>query len=401
MNQVKKVLIVDDEPDILFYLTEFLEAKGYTTISATSGEEALTKIEHDHPDLVLLDVMMPPGIDGYEVCRRIRANPKTILLPVVMVTGVGPQERLKGIEAGADDFFTKPGDRHELHARVRSLIRIKDLHDVTQAQGAQLAEWNQELKTKLEKETQLAEVARSLGDVGHDIKNMLMPILNGAWLLQDELSEHFKKLPDLQPKEAKSSEELSNEIIEMVRNNAKRIQSQVADIADCVKGLSTPLRLVPCYIPEVVDTVYKTLHFVANQKGIALQTQELDTLPTIQADEGRLFKAFYNLVNNALSEVPCGGTITIKGSTNSDGKSVSIAVEDSGPGMSPEIRDSLFTKQVISRKAGGTGLGTKIVKDAVEAQGGQITVESQEGVGTAFHIWLPVEGSQASSSPDS
>ena len=99
-------------------------------------------------------------MDGYEVCRRIRANSATKLLPVVIVTGAGAQERVKGIEAEADDFFVKPGDRHELLARVRSLLKKKELHEETQALGTQLAKWNQELKTKLAHETQLAEVGR-------------------------------------------------------------------------------------------------------------------------------------------------------------------------------------------------------------------------------------------------
>jgi signal transduction histidine kinase len=389
MKPEGKVLIVDDDPDILLYLSEFIDSKGYTTLTASCGKEALEKLERDHPDLVLLDVMMP-DMDGFEVCRRIRANPATALLPVVMVTGAGPQERVKGIEAEADDFFVKPGDRHELLARVRSLLKKKELYDETQALGNQLAKWNQELKTKLEHETKLAEVARSLGSIGHDIKNMLMPILNGAWLLQEELSEHFKNLPDLQAKKSRTSEELSREILEMLGSNAKRIQGQVKEIADCVKGLTTPLKCAPCHIGEVVDTVYKTLHFSASQKSIRLDREGLETLPAIQADEGRLFKAFYNLVNNAIAEVPSGGSIMIRGIRAQDGKSIVVSVKDSGPGMPSEVRDSLFTDRVISRKPGGTGLGTKIVKDAVDAHHGTITIESQLGVGTTFHIKLPI-----------
>ena len=174
----------------------------------------------------------------------------------------------------------------------------------------------------------------------------------------------------------------------MLRNNAKRIQEQVREMADCVKGLTTPLKCAPCRIGEVVDTVYQTLHFSASQMGIRLDTEDLETLPSIQADEGRLFKAFYNLVNNALAEVPSGGSIMIRGIRDQDGKSTVVSVKDTGLGMPSEVRDSLFTDQVISRKAGGTGLGTKIVKDAVDAHNGKITVESKLGVGTTFHTSL-------------
>ena len=109
------------------------------------------------------------------------------------------------------------------------------------------------------------------------------------------------------------------------------------------------------------------------------------------ADEQRLYNAFYNLINNAIPEVPEGGSITVRGQADPMSKSVIISVIDTGRGMPPEIRESLFTTHAISRKQGGTGLGTKIVKDVVDAHGGQITVESQEGAGTTFHLRLPIQ----------
>jgi adenylate cyclase len=148
------VLVVDDTPVNLKLLADLLAAKGYAVQTATSGPEALAKIDAGVADLVLLDVMMP-GMSGYEVCRKIRENPATAMLPVVMVTALDPaQERVKGIEAGADDFLSKPIHQPELLARVRSLLRVKSLWD-------QLAELNRTLEQRVtEQVSQLERLTR-------------------------------------------------------------------------------------------------------------------------------------------------------------------------------------------------------------------------------------------------
>ncbi|MGH8648519.1 MAG: response regulator, partial [Burkholderiales bacterium] len=125
MSAAAKILVVDDTPQNVKLLTDLLTVKGHAVVTAVNGEEALARIASDRPDLVLLDVMMP-GMSGYDVCRKIRANPATAMLPVIMVTALDPtQEREKGIDAGADDFLTKPINQPELLARVKSLLRIK------------------------------------------------------------------------------------------------------------------------------------------------------------------------------------------------------------------------------------------------------------------------------------
>jgi DNA-binding response OmpR family regulator len=145
-----KILVVDDTPKNVKLLADVLSAKGYAATTASSGAEALARVKTEKPDLVLLDVVMPE-MSGYEVCRRIRENPATQMLPVVMVTALDPsEERIKGIEAGADDFLTKPINQGELLARVRSLLRIKELQDKVQIQAAELFEWNKTLEQRVQ-----------------------------------------------------------------------------------------------------------------------------------------------------------------------------------------------------------------------------------------------------------
>jgi len=178
-----KILVVDDTPVNVKLVADLLGAKGYTVITAGSGKEALEKLDAEQPHLVLLDVMMP-GMTGYEVCRTIRANPATAMLPVVMVTALDPgQERVKGIEAGADDFLGKPINQPELLARVRSLLRVKALHD-------QLEELNRTL------EERVAAQVGELEKLGR-LKRFFSPQLAEAILTggaEDPLESHRREI---------------------------------------------------------------------------------------------------------------------------------------------------------------------------------------------------------------
>ena len=157
MNTPAKILVVDDTPKNVKLLADLLTVKGYSVITAASGSEALALMDAERPDLVLLDVVMPE-MSGYEVCRKIRENPATEILPVIMVTALDPsEERIKGLDAGADDFLTKPINQAELLARVRSLLRIKELHDQVQTQAAELSGWNKNLEQRVQEQVDQLE----------------------------------------------------------------------------------------------------------------------------------------------------------------------------------------------------------------------------------------------------
>jgi adenylate cyclase len=151
-----RVLIVDDTPHNVRLLDAILSSRGYQVLAASSGAAALEVVARERPDLVLLDILMP-GMDGHEVCRRLRADPATQLLPVVMVTASGEQEKVRAIESGADDFITKPVNQAELLARVKSLLRIKQYHDTILAQAEQLAEWNRTLEARVREQVEQLE----------------------------------------------------------------------------------------------------------------------------------------------------------------------------------------------------------------------------------------------------
>jgi class 3 adenylate cyclase len=178
-----RILVVDDTPVNVKLLGDLLAVKGYGVSTAANGVEALERIERERPDLVLLDVMMP-GLSGYEVCRKVRDNPATAMLPVIMVTALDPvQERVKGIEAGADDFLTKPINQPEMLARVRSLLRVKELWD-------QLADLNGTLERRVQEQvTQLERLGR--------LKRFFSPALAEAILsgdAEDPLKSHRRDI---------------------------------------------------------------------------------------------------------------------------------------------------------------------------------------------------------------
>ena len=236
-----------------------------------------------------------------------------------------------------------------------------------------------------------AEMVTLLGDISHDMKNLLTPVCTGMELLRGEVTELFGGMSKAELSEKKASKELCDEAGEMALNGIRRLHDRVKDMADCVKGLSAPPNFSLCAVGPVVLEVFHTLQGLARDKQITLRTDGLELLPEIHADERRLYNAFYNLINNAIPETPPGGSITVRGHLDQDTGSIALAVADTGRGMSPEIRDRLFSANAVSTKKGGTGLGTKIVKDVVDTHKGKIWVESETGGGTTFQLRFPLD----------
>lgn len=268
------------------------------------------------------------------------------------------------MKVGAADFLTKPFNHDQLDTVIAKALERRQVKH---------------------------EVERLLGEISHDMKNLLMPVVCGTELLGTEIGDLFKRLPEMEAMKSAESRNLCDEVLGMLRSTSRRMQDRMKEIADYIKTQSARPRFAPCRVAHVVQNVQQALRFPLEQKGVALHLEGLETLPPITADEGRLFTMFYNLVNNAIPEVPVGGSVTICGRVDPQSGAVRLSVADTGRGMSPEVLSSLFKPGAISRKVGGTGLGTKIVKDAIDLHGGTIAVESTEGIGTTFHLSLPLQ----------
>ena len=361
-----RVLVVDDIAANVRLLAGILKVADYDVLTAESGADALQKVEEFAPDVVLLDVMMPE-MDGFEVCRRLRENPRTVSLPVVMVTALHETEdRVRALEAGADDFLTKPVNEIEVVARVKSLVRVKRGRD--------------ELESTLS-DLQRAESLRdSLASMlVHDLRAPLTTILAPLEMLS---SNAFGELNEMQ-----------SEVAEMATRGANRLLYLVNELLDVSKLESGNMTLQPSefLLAPIVEEALELTGVLAGRDE-QLVEREYSNDFQVRADEDLLRRVLSNLLSNAVKFTPSDGRIGVGAKTGDN--EVLFWVRDEGDGVPPEYRDKIFEKfgQVESRQEGrklSTGLGLTFCKLAVEAHGGRIWIESEAGRGSTFFFTLP------------
>ena len=358
-----RILVADDDPDISMSLSERLRWLGHEVVTAADGQAALAAVEAHALDLAFLDVSMP-RLNGIEALKLIRKRWPN--LPVVVVTAYGTiRLAVEAMKEGAVDFITKPFEQGQI---------------------------DQTVSTFIDRMGQRVEITKLMGEITHDVKNLLMPLVVGTDLLAEEIDDVFRHLPTTERARAEQSHSNCEEVITMFRNTSRRIQDRMKAIADYAAVTRVSQKFEPCVIGKIAESVVKSLRSAAEQRQVTLRMEGLQGLPAIAGDEARLYSLLYNLVNNAIPEVPPRGLVTISGFHEAGDDFIRLRVVDTGNGMSAEIRDHLFTNRLVSNKTGGTGLGTKIVKDVVEMHGGRITVESEPGRGTTFEIRLPIDG---------
>ena len=358
-----RILVADDDPDIVFGLSERLHWLGHDVLTANDGRAALAAVESHALDLAILDVSMPQ-LNGIEALKCIRKRWPN--LPVVVVTAYGTiRLAVEAMKEGAVDFITKPFEPGQIDLIVATMVERMDRR---------------------------VEMNQLMGEITHDVKNLLMPLVAGTDLLAVEIDDLFKKLPKREAVRAEQSHLACDEVIALLKNSSRRIQDRMKAIADYAALTRVPQKFESCRIQKIAESVVKSLRALAEQHHVSLQMEGLQSFPAIMGDDARLHSLLYNLVNNAIPEVPPYGSVTIGGSHRNGDNFVEFYVKDTGNGMAPETRDNLFTNRVVSRKTGGTGLGTKIVRDVVEMHGGHISVHSELGKGTMFQIRLPIAG---------
>ena len=374
-------MVVDDEEKNIKLLKRMLSSENYTFNEALNGEKALELVHDFRPDLILLDVMMP-GINGFEVCQKLKHDEETKSIPIVMVTALSEKvHRLKAMESGADDFVSKPVDSAEVVIRVKSLLRIKSYHDKILNNYEEIASKNKKL-LKLEKVKD-----GLIHMIVHDLRNPLSAIFGHIDLL-------------LQVKDKLGHKQINN--LETCMDYCQELKGMIDSLLDIYKMEEGKMQLniEQSDVEMLIKDSMQPFFIKATEKQIVISHEHSDQNLSIEVDRSLIKRVFANLINNAIRHTPSGGTIKISADTYQNNGNIHVKVEDTGNGIAPAFHQKIFDKfeQVKLRKSdssvGASGLGLAFCKLAVEAHEGKIWVESEgEGQGTNFQFILPVKPS--------
>ena len=415
------ILIIDDNPTNLRVAFDYLEDCGFTILVSQDGESGLKRANYAHPQIILLDVLMP-GIDGFETCCRLKADPATKDIPVIFMTALSSTEdQVKGFEVGGVDYVTKPLQHEELLTRIINHLRIQELTKKLQLQNQELKQQAIEL-AKAKEAAELASQAKSefLSNMSHELRTPLNGILGYAQILQRDKTAT--------PKQKHS--------IDLVYQCGTHLLNLINDILELSKIEARKMELLPkeIYFPAFVIGVVEICRIKAQQKGISFIYQPSSYLPAgIVADEKRLRQVLINLLSNAIKFTDHGG-VTFKvevisndkalqpplpriyrdqqeGEEGEEGKvitdkimpligkvpqspmvTIRFKIEDTGIGIKPEELEKIFLpfEQFgdIAIRDQGTGLGLAISQKIVNLMGSRIKVESICGKGSLFSVDL-------------
>lgn len=383
MNSIEHkafVLVVDDEPSGFAVIEALLHRENYSLVYASSGGAALDQLTGFEPDVILLDVMMP-NMDGMEVCRRIKTSPVWKHIPVIMVTALSAKEDLaRAMDAGADDFLTKPVNGVELRARVRSMLRIKQQYDA--------------MKATLQMREDMSNM------VVHDLRNPIATILLSSHMLMAQ--------GDLQGKQV--------DRVQMIQAAGQQLNSMINDLLLLAKMESGKMMLnrTDVDLQALATVVLSNFQEIARSRKVSLDSQLPQENRWISADANLLYRLLDNLLSNAIKFSPPNGQVMLRieyfatlsseedalpdesviadenaSSAENTVKHARIQVCDQGPGVREELRQQIFSKYEIGDAIAGIpqiGLGLTFSKMVAEAHGGQIVIEDNQPKGAIFTI---------------
>ena len=370
------ILIADDVPANVELLIDQLHTLGYRTVTAQDGPSAVAACFEHRPELAILDVSMPAGdlgVDdrstGFEVCRRIKRDARSARIPVIFVTALNDTtDRVKAIEAGGDDFLTKPHNRMVLGARVRSLLKLKAATDA--------------LEDSYRKLRELEKVRDDLMKmIVHDLKTPLTSIIATLEMLADG---------DLGAVTGSQQDALRD-----TENKAQELLRLIEDLLEVarIEETSISLDLEPLDPGSLVHEIMNDWTLRLQQERASTTIEVAPDVPPFPGDRSLLKRVFGNLIQNSL--IHSSTAVELRIFARTDPRGVLFTVADNGPGIPPQYHEVIFHKFERVKtpnvpRVRSSGLGLAFCRLIVEAHGGRIWVQSTEGAGSAFHIVLPL-----------
>jgi signal transduction histidine kinase len=362
---VPSIMVVDDTPANLLLLTGMLKERGYKVRPVANGEFAFQTAKHDPPDLILLDILMPE-MNGYEMCERLKADEQLAKIPVIFISALDEtMDKVKAFKVGGVDYVTKPFQFEEVEARVATHLELRRQKFLLQESYDRLREL-EALRDDL------------VHMIVHDMRTPLTAIYGFLRTLEMLEGENLSA----QGREFVGTALASTQqLVEMV--------SSLLDISKMEAGEMT-LNLTPCELRTIAGEALAKVESLKG--GRELMLSGADEPVTAMADAELIARVFQNLLGNALQFTPDDGRVTVSIDTSAD--AIRVLVQDTGPGIPAQYRERIFEKffQVENRSNTleyTTGFGLTFCKLAIEAHGGHVGVDSEEGRGSTFWFTLP------------
>ena len=354
MHEPPLILLVDDQPDNRMLLEAILAPEGYRLRQAADGPAALAEARKEPPDLILLDVLMP-GLNGFAVCSAVRQDARTRFVPVILLTALHETEdRIRGLDAGADDFISKPVQDDLLVAKVRSLLRLKKTRD------------------------ELDALRTDFGNMMvHDLRSPVHSILGLVDLLREDLGESPGPV----------------RLLDLMEKSARNIDRRISDFLDLAKLESGTLKLSRGRqdLGRLAREALERSRPLGVKKRLTFHFEGAEGEMPVLVDASRMEQVFDNLLQNAVKHSPPGGRVTLGLEEPASG-TVRCRVDDQGPGFPPAEGERLFEKfYQHDGKLGGAGLGLYVCQAILQSHGGQIRAENLPGGGARFAFFLPLQ----------